>query len=76
MNFWLGGFLVKNARDIEYENNGDGTHQLWFTTNFVDKNNESHKMRVHIPRLRIDGSPLISMEEVDGKLWEAQTIEE
>ena len=27
MNFWLGGFLVKNARDIEYENNGDRT--LW-----------------------------------------------
>lgn len=74
INFYLGNIPIRNARNIEYKDNEDGTFQLWFNSYFtVDKNKEPRDCRIHIPKIRINSMPLISMEEVDGKLWEILT---
>lgn len=73
MDFMLGNIPIHNARNIEWKSNGDGTGQIWFTTLIKDKNGEEHDVRFHIFRLRTD--PLMSIESVDNKLYEVETVD-
>ena len=74
MDFLLGGIPIHNARNIEWESNGDGTGQLWFNTVFVDKNGKEQDVRFHIFRLRFD-DPMMSMESVDNKLYDIEMVD-
>ena len=74
MDFMLGNIPIHNARNIEWEYNGDGTGQLWFNTVLRDKNNEEKDCRFHIFRLKFD-DPLMSLESVDGKLYEVEVVD-
>ncbi len=74
MDFMLGNKPIHNARNIEWESNDDGTGQLWFNTVLTDENGEEYDARFHIFRLKFD-DPLMSMESVDGKLYEIEVVD-
>ena len=73
MDFILGNIPIRNARNIEWKSNGDGTGQLWFDTLVIDKDNKEQNVKFHIFRLKFD-DPLISMESVNNKLFEVIKI--
>ncbi len=73
MDFILCGAPIHDARNIEWQSNEDGTGQFWFTALMKDKNGEEHNVRFHIFRLRTD--PLMSIESVDNKLYEAEIVD-
>ena len=74
MDFMLGNIPIHNARNIEWKSNGDGTGQLWFNSVLTDKNGKEQDCRFHIFRLKFD-DPLMSLESVDGKLYELEVNE-
>ena len=74
MDFMLGNIPIHNARNIEWKSNGDGTEQLWFNSVLVNENGEEQDCRFHIFRLKFD-DPLISLESVDGKLYEVEVVD-
>lgn len=74
MDFMLGNIPIRNARNIEWKSNDDGTGQLWFNTMFVDKDGKEQDVRFHILRLKFD-DPLMSMESQDGKLYEIELVD-
>lgn len=60
--FNLMGIPIKEAHNIKFKDNEDGTFQLWFTAPFYDKRIDKTKdMRIHILKLEIDPIPLLSM---------------
>ena len=74
MDFMLWNIPIHNARNIEWKSNGDGTGQLWFNTVFADENGKEQDVRFHVFRLKFD-DPLMSMELQDGKLYEAEVVD-
>ena len=74
MDFILGNMPIHNARNIEWKSNGDDTGQLWFNSVVRNKNGEEQDCRFHIFRLKFD-DPLMSLESVDGKLYEVEVVD-
>lgn len=73
MDFMLGNIPIHNARNIKWKSNGDGTGQFWFDTVFADKDGKEQDVRFHIFRLKFY-DPLLSMEFVNGKLYEFEVL--
>ena len=71
MDFMLGNIPIHNARNIEWKSNGDGTGQLWFNSVLVNENGEEQDCRF---QLKFD-DPLMSLESVDGKLYEVEVVD-
>lgn len=70
MNFILGGLRITNARNVEFEENEDGSIQLWFDTLISDEDGKTVNVRFHIFKLRFDPEIIMSLESFDGKLYE------
>lgn len=73
MDFMLGNIPIHNARNIEWKSNGDGTGQLWFNSVLRNEDCKEQDCRFHIFRLKFD-DPLMSLESVNGKLYEVEVV--
>lgn len=74
MDFMLCNIPIRNARNIEWKSNEDGTGQLWFNSVLVNENGKEQDYRFHIFRLKFD-DPLMLLESVDGKLYEIEVVD-